>query len=276
MISGRTTSPLDVPYALTAEQIERFRRDGFIKLAGVLDAATLRHYGDEITRVTLANNKLAGVPLEQRTTYGKAFIQVTNVWCRSAVAREFSFSPRLARIAAELMGVSAVRMWHDQALYKEPGGGPTPWHVDQHYWPMASDLCCTAWIPLQPVAMEMGPMQFAPGSHRLSVARELAISDESEAAIREAIARLGLEIVCEPYALGDVSFHYGWTLHAARPNVSTAPRKVHTVIYMDAAMRLAAPANADQPADWEAFTPSTQIGEVMDDPLNPVLYAAPA
>jgi hypothetical protein len=273
--SGSRTTPLDAHYALTPDQIHRFRRDGFIKLPGVLDAATLERYSGEITRVTLANNKLAGVPLEQRTTYGKAFIQVTNVWRKSAIARELSFARRLARIAAELMGVAGVRMWHDQALYKEPGGGPTPWHVDQHYWPMASDLCCTAWIPLQPVAMEMGPMQFAPGSHRLSVARELAISDESEAVIRDTIARFGLEVICEPYALGDVSFHYGWTLHAARPNVSTAPRKVHTIIYMDAEMRLAAPANADQPADWQAFTPSTQVGDVMNDPLNPILYTAP-
>ena len=37
-------------------------------------------------------------------------------------------------------------------------------------------------------------------------------------------------------------------------------------------MRLAKPKNKNQQLDWEAWTPSTQIGEVMDDPLNPVLY----
>lgn len=269
-------SPLDQPYALAPADIERFRRDGFVKLARVLDGDTIARYADEITRVTLAHNRHAGVPLEERTTYGKAFIQVTNIWCKSPIARELSFSRRLARIAAELMGAACVRMWHDQALYKEPGGGPTPWHVDQHYWPMASDLSCTAWIPLQPVPVEMGPMQFAPGSHRLAVARDLAISDDSEAAIRTVIERLGLEIRCEPYALGDVSFHYGWTLHAARPNTSRQPRKVHTIIYMDAAMRLSEPANDDQRVDWAAFTPGTRVGEVMCDPLNPVLYAADA
>jgi len=51
-------------------------------------------------------------------------------------------------------------------------------------------------------------------------------------------------------------------------------RKVHTVIYMDADMRLAEPRNANQRADHEAWTPSTAVGEVMNDPLNPVLFEA--
>jgi ectoine hydroxylase-related dioxygenase (phytanoyl-CoA dioxygenase family) len=62
-------------------------------------------------------------------------------------------------------------MWHDQALYKEPGGGFTPWHADQQYWPMASALCVTAWLPLQAVPMELGPLSFAPGSHLKKIGR---------------------------------------------------------------------------------------------------------
>jgi hypothetical protein len=38
-------------------------------------------------------------------------------------------------------------------------------------------------------------------------------------------------------------------------------------------MRLDAPKNKNQQLDWEVWTPSTQIGEVMDDPLNPILYS---
>ena len=34
--------------------------------------------------------------------------------------KEFVFSRRLAGIAAQLLGVHAVRLYHDQALYKEP------------------------------------------------------------------------------------------------------------------------------------------------------------
>ena len=76
----------------------------------------------------------------------------------------------------------------------------------------------------------------------------------------------------EPYKLGDVSFHLGWTLHRAGPNSTGQPRKVHTVIYMDSNMRLAEPSNPNQALDHEKWTPSTAIGEIMDDPLNPVLF----
>jgi hypothetical protein len=72
-------------------------------------------------------------------------------------------------LAARLMGRTA-RLWHDQALYKEPSGGFTPWHVDQQYWPMASPHSITAWIPLQPVPIEMGPLCFGRGSHRKRIA----------------------------------------------------------------------------------------------------------
>ena len=77
----------------------------------------------------------------------------------------------------------------------------------------------------------------------------------------------------EPYELGDVSFHLGWTLHRAGPNTTVLPRKVHTVIYMDCNMQLSEPSNPNQSLDHEKWTPSTSVGEVMNDPLNPVLFA---
>ena len=66
---------------------------------------------------------------------------------------------------AKLLGVAGVRLYHDQSLYKEPGGGITPAHADQYYWPLASDRIVTAWIPLQPVPEDMGPLAFYAGSH---------------------------------------------------------------------------------------------------------------
>jgi ectoine hydroxylase-related dioxygenase (phytanoyl-CoA dioxygenase family) len=188
--------------------------------------------------------------------------------------RELAFGVRLAQIAARLLGTRGVRMWHDQALYKEPSGGVTPWHVDQQYWPMASALNVTAWIPLQAVPLEMGPLQFGRSSHRKRVGRDLEISAESERHIGEEVAKQGIIEVQEPFDLGDVSFHYGWTLHRAGPNTTTECRRVFTIIYMDMDMRLAEPKNRNQQADWEVWTPSTQIGEVMDDELNPVLWSA--
>jgi hypothetical protein len=270
-VSG-SSAALDEPYPIAAEAIKRFRADGFIRLAGVFTPEILAEYETEITRLTFQHNPLAGVPMDQRDTYAKAFIQVGNLWTKSEAARRLSFSRRLAGIATALLGTRGVRMWHDQALYKEPSGGFTPWHADQQYWPMASGLSVTAWIPLHAVPQEMGPLAFARGSHRKRIGRELAISDESERVIRDQITGLGLEEVSEPFAAGDVSFHLGWTLHRAGPNTSDSPRKVHTVIFMDRDMRLAEPRNSYQENDHRTWTPATRVGEIMNDPLNPVLF----
>ena len=80
---------------------------------------------------------IAEIP-EKRDTYNKAFLQVGNIWTKNATVKEFCWGQRLARLAAELMGVRGVRMYHDQALYKEAGGGITPWHADQYYWPISN------------------------------------------------------------------------------------------------------------------------------------------
>jgi hypothetical protein len=264
---------LDSPYPLSDALARRFREDGFIRLPGVFSKDVLAHYGEEVTRLTLELNPSKDVPLERRDTYGRAFIQVGNLWEKSDVVRQFSFSKRLARIAADLLGCDGVRMWHDQALYKEPGGGFTPWHADQQYWPFSSNKCVTAWIPLQATPVKMGPLCFGKGTHLKNMGRDLEIGDESERQIREMIRENGVVEVFEPYALGDVSFHYGWTLHRAGPNATAHPRRVHTVIYIDQDMRVAAPTNKNQEVDRRELVPDVPIGEVMDTPRTPVIYS---
>ncbi|MCZ7644265.1 MAG: phytanoyl-CoA dioxygenase family protein [Planctomycetota bacterium] len=264
---------LETPYTLDSEKLAFFREHGYVKLKNVFSAEVLAHYGREITRKTLELNRNT-LPMAERSTYNKAFIQVGNLWTKSEVVKEFVFGTRLARLAAQLLGVSGVRMWHDQALYKEPSGGFTPWHADQYYWPMSSEKSVTAWIPLQAVPLEMGPLAFAAKSHTFEYGRDLRIGDDSEARISKAMQEQGFRYVEEPFDLGEVSFHYGWTFHRAGPNVTARPREVMTVIYMDEAMRLKEPSNDNQVADWKAWCPETKIGEVMDGKLTPVIWSS--
>jgi len=259
---------LDDPYALGNDSIDDFRRNGFVRLKQVFAPEELQHYGAEIERLTVAKQAR---PLEERSTYGKAFLQVTNLWEQSDVAREFVFGKRLARIAAELLEVEGVRLYHDQSLMKEAGGGFTPAHADQYYWPLASDRTVTAWVPLQAVPSEMGPIGFYAGSHRFTFGRDLPISDESEARISAEMERQGFALVDDPFDLGEVSFHSGWTFHRAGPNRTNEPRSVMTIINMDKDMRLAEP-SAGQQADRDAFCPGVEVGEVIASPKNPVLW----
>jgi ectoine hydroxylase-related dioxygenase (phytanoyl-CoA dioxygenase family) len=265
---------LQVPYELSEARKRQFREEGFIKLKDVFSKDVLDEYGDEITRLTLAHAPQK--PLAERDTYGRAFIQVGSIWKMSDMARAFTFSKRLARLAAELMSVAGVRLYHDQALYKEAGGGFTPWHVDQQYWPLSSGKSVTAWVPFQAVPIDMGPLCFGKGSHLKNIGRDLAISDESERQIREAVKRDGVIETFEPYDLGEISFHLGWTLHRAGPNMTGIARKVHTIIYIDQQMKLAEPKNPNQQHDANAWAPGIAVGQVMASAMNPVLYSAGA
>ena len=170
---------IDTHYSLTEPQIASFRNRGFIKLKSVLSPQTLDHYGHEFTQKVKELNKQT-LPMEERSTYKKAFIQIGNLWKKSDRVKEFILGKRLPRIASELMGTRGVRLYHDQALYKEGGGGFTPWHADEYYWPLATEKCCTIWIPLQETPLEMGPVAFAEGSHKFTYGRNFSISDESE------------------------------------------------------------------------------------------------
>lgn len=264
---------IDSLYPLTSEQIEFYRENGYIKLKQVLSADAVAFYRDEISRKVLELSTQTK-PISERSTYDKAFLQVTNLWTKSALAKQFVFGKRLARLAAELMQVRGVRLWHDQALYKEPGGGITPWHADQYYWPLSSDKSITAWVPLQETPLEMGPLAFAPGSSRIQIGRDLEIGEESEQQIKRSLKAYPVHE--SPFALGEVSFHSGWTFHRASENSTARPREVMTVIYIDQDMRLAAPRNNHQKIDWQAWCPDVKVGEVIDAPLTPVLWSAKA
>jgi ectoine hydroxylase-related dioxygenase (phytanoyl-CoA dioxygenase family) len=263
---------LDTPYELGADQIAQFRRDGFIKLKNVLSAETLARHGSEITRLTLELNTEQR-PLEERSTYDRAFLQVMNLWEKSPLVGRFVMGRRLGRLAAELLEVDGVRLYHDQSLYKEPGGGITPAHADQYYWPLDTDRTITAWIPLQAVPQSMGPLGFYAGSQSMSFGRDLGISDESEKKISANMARHGFEFVSGAFDLGEVSFHLGWTFHRAGANTSERPRSVMTVIYMDSAMRLVPALNPVQAGDREQWCPGAREGEVIATRKNPIIWS---
>ncbi|MGA8027084.1 MAG: phytanoyl-CoA dioxygenase family protein [Bryobacteraceae bacterium] len=265
-----STLDIDSRYNLEPEDVESYRKNGFVKLKNVFSPEVIEHWGKEISRKVLELND-QHLPLEQRSVYEKAFLQIMNLWTKSDVVKEFVMGKRLARIATELMGCRGVRLYHDQALYKEPGGGITPWHADQYYWPVDSDLTITAWVPLQETPLEMGPLACAAGSFRIQTGRDLEIGEESERKLQRSLKSYPVHE--SPYELGEVSFHSGWTFHRAGANTSGRPREVMTVIYVDQDIRLVEPKNKDQQNDRERWCPGVEVGHVLDSPLNPVIYS---
>lgn len=263
---------LESTYQLNSKQIEFFRTNNFIKLKKVLNKDIIEKYNLIISNKVNELNKVKS-PIKSRDTYGKAFLQLFNLWKTSEQIKELVFSKRLAKIAADLLTVDGVRMYHDQALFKEGGGGITPWHADQYYWPLATEKTITAWIPLQKTPIKMGPLEFSAGSQNIIKGRNLSISDESERTIGKHLKINDFDHIIEPFDVGEVSFHSGWIFHRAGANTTNKMRKVMTIIYMDKNMRLKKPINEGQQNDWITWCPGAIIDEIIDTPLNPILYS---
>jgi ectoine hydroxylase-related dioxygenase (phytanoyl-CoA dioxygenase family) len=262
---------LNEPLVLTSEQIESYQKNRFIKIKAIFPKEVIAFFNKVISQKVAELNQ-ENRPLKERGTYGKAFLQLMNLWREDAIIQQLVFSKRLASIATALMQVEGVRLYHDQALYKEAHGGITPWHADQYYWPLASDKTITAWIPLQATPLKMGPLEFSAGSHSIQDGRDLAISDESESFIQKRLRVTDFPHIIEAFDVGEISFHSGWVFHRAGANQTDATRKVFTIIYMDKNMKLKAPENDGQRKDWEVWCPGAKIGEIINSPINPVLF----
>jgi ectoine hydroxylase-related dioxygenase (phytanoyl-CoA dioxygenase family) len=259
-------------FALNQDQIASYQKDGHILLKNVASATEIDAYEPVISDVVQKLNN-QNKPLAERDTYGKAFIQIGNLWEKSAEVQQYTLARRFAKIAADLMGVDGVRIYHDQALFKEPGGGHTPWHQDQIYWPFDTDKTITMWMPLVPISEQVGSMTFASGSHRLGYINKMVISDESHKTLAQYIEGKGFEkVTYGAMAAGDATFHAGWTLHSAPGNPTETMRKVMTVIYFADGVRIAEPDSNARKNDLAAWFPGLAPGDVAASPLNPLVY----
>jgi len=263
---------LDAHYPVEPKDVESFDRDGHVLLRGLLSRDAAARWLSPIGR---AVQRLNGEkrPLEDRDTYGQAFLQTMNLWVQDAAVRRFSLARRFAQVAADLMGVPAVRMYHDQALFKEAGGGLTPWHQDHCYWPLATDHTITMWMPLVDVTADMGIMRFASGSHSTGMVESLGISDRSEAELSAYVVERGFRVE-GPTVMkaGDATFHSGWTLHKAPPNDTAKLRPVMTIIYFADGARVEKPDPTRSAGDLAAWLPGLREGDLAASKLNPVLY----
>ena len=258
-------------YPLTAEQIACYQRDGHILLRRVASAAEVAAYRPHISGAALRYSTETR-PLHERNTYGKAFLQVINLWERDEAVRLFVLARRFGKIAADLMGVDGMRLFHDQALYKEPGGGFTPWHQDQIYWPLDTENTITMWMPLVDIPADVDSMTFVTGSHTLDYQSMLSISDESEEVLQTYVESHNLpHSTYGAMAAGDATFHAGWTMHRAPGNPTTIMREVMTIIYFADGARLLEHPHPLQEGDFVWF-PGCNSGDVAAGPRTPLVY----
>jgi len=263
---------LAAPYRLTAAQRDLFARNGYIKLPGVLSPPVVRRLRLEMKRCL--RDEYAVDPDDGAAD---RFLSVEMAWLEHPVLRWFVLSPRIGRLAAELLGVDAVRLYHDNLLAKQPGCGRTPWHYDHHHFPLATDDIVTAWIPAQTIPVSMGPLAFAGPIDAYRAVADIAFDKFGTSYDRrvDEVFRHGSErirIEEGPFAIGEVSFHHNLCFHSAGSNRTRFSRMaLANTFYVDGARVVDHPTMVS--GDWRKFMPGVEPGAVADSELNPICWS---
>jgi len=262
---------LQTPYALTQQQCDDFRRDGFVKLRNVLSPGA-------VIRLRHVLTQLLGDAFDITVDGGvqNRFLSLEMAWLDHPLIKAYVVSPRIAQISARLLDVPAVRLYHDNILSKEPGCGRTPWHYDDHHFPLATNDVVTAWIPAQPIPVAMGPLAFAKPLSVFELVKNIEFNkfDTSyDRQITEVFTANNVAIDCGAFDIGEVSFHHNLSFHTAAGNRSRQSRiALANTYYADGARIL------DQPTmvsgDWQKFIPGANPGELAASELNPICWPA--
>lgn len=231
MLTGMT-SLLDTPYPVTDDQIARYRRDGFIAIDNILHGPELQRLRDAVADAVADENIPTPRAGEPRGAYEQIFIQKVNLWRRHEIIRQYVTCKRFGDLAARLAD-HAVRVWHDQALFKVPReGAKTPWHQDAHYWPhIEKGDQITIWIALRDATTANGCMSFTPGSQTVRNLEAIRLADPQNIFDLAPEFRGVKPVTCELPA-GSCTYHNGLTFHFAGPNKSDGMREAFAIIYM--------------------------------------------
>lgn len=215
-------------YQITTDQHNAYQRDGYIKLTGVLEGDVLAYTRKLIGSAVLIRKESDKRKLFEKSQYEQSFLQCGYLCWDFEPVRSFVFGKRFAGISRDLMGTNGVRLWHDQALYKEAGGRITDMHQDISYWPVQTAHTITMWLALVDVPVGQGNLYFIPESHEKGpdeyvdifkaphIPESLAHSEQTDISLKA----------------GDATFHSGRTYHGARENRSDRIREAMTVIYI--------------------------------------------
>jgi ectoine hydroxylase-related dioxygenase (phytanoyl-CoA dioxygenase family) len=254
-----------------------FARDGAVCVRGAVAPEHVELAGRAID-ANLADLS----PLAKRASAGDdgAFIEDFCNWQRLPEIARFIRLSGVAAIAAELMGATTVRLYHDHVLVKEPGTRQrTPWHQDQPYYNIDGRQNVSMWLPVDSVPRET-TLEFVAGSHRGEwfMPRSF-LDDEAKWFPAGTLAELPhidarpdeFRIIGWALEPGDAVFFHMLTLHSAGGVAGTNRRRVLSVRFIGDDI-------VHAPRPWATSPPFPGLldelpaGAPMDHPLFPVLW----
>lgn len=257
-------------YPISGEQAAQFQRDGFIILKGVLSPDEVTSFGAAIRADAYRAFERDGA----EPVFGGALIQKLNFRFESDAMSRYALSRRVGSIGARLSLSPAVRIYHEQLLFKPPSGAPSYWHQDQYFWPLKTEQSIGTWLPLSDVTAEQGALRYVRCSHRLGDLGQFSIDEQSEAYFNRLAEENHLEVVQIGHmSAGDMCVHNGWTVHGAAPNRTNAMREAIVVTMYPDGTCIDTLHNDYRKSDRVDFLGGKPVGAIADSELNTVIFA---
>jgi 2-oxoglutarate-dependent dioxygenase len=144
--------------------------------------------------------------------------------------RELVERPSIVDAVRNLLA-SEVLVFRDQAFYKPAlHGGEVYLHQDNRYWHLEPPNAVTVWIAIDPATEDNGCLRYILGSHVVGrVHHSRAASGRS--ILLEADWDKNSAVPFEVPA-GHALVHHCQTLHWSAPNLTSRPRRAHTIEYV--------------------------------------------
>jgi ectoine hydroxylase-related dioxygenase (phytanoyl-CoA dioxygenase family) len=258
---------------LTQAQIDHYRENGFVVIKNFLSPRELAAWraavDDAVGR--RGQQRILGheEKINEEAYYNNVFIQRVNLWMDNEPIRKLMLDKRLGKVAATLAGVDGIRIWHDQALIKQPWANPTGWHLDNPYWSFSSRDAITIWVALDDVTLENGCMWFIPGTHKTATFDNATIGPNMGDLFKIYPDWKKQKAVPIPMKAGSWSFHNGIIAHAAGANMTPGWRRAMTCAYMPDGSTFNGKQNILRKEQIAQLT----VGDVLaDDNQTPLIY----
>src|SRR5687767_12741660 len=197
---------------VTPEQIDQYRRDGFLVIENFLDPdelETWRAVTEEAVQQRLAGQNGLTNQTDPDAYYAQVFVQCVRLADTHEGMEELMFDARLGEVAGTLAGVDGIRIWHDQALIKPPYGNATAWHLDNPYWSFSSKNSISIWVALDDATRENGCMYYLPGTHKTARYENVGIGQNQRDLFKVYPEWASIQSVCGACPAGSAVFHNG-------------------------------------------------------------------
>ena len=258
---------LSTPYNLKNKYVESFRKNGFVKIPNVLSIGAVARLRKEI--LLLLKKKF-------NLDESSRFLSLEMMWLYNKIIREYVISSRIAKIGADLLGIKSIRLYHDNILAKQPGCGRTPWHCDDHHFPLETNDVVTVWIPVQAIPKEMGPLSCSKPLSVYEMVNKIKFNKFNtsyDKQINEIFKSKNVLIEDGPFDIGEVSFHHNFSFHTAGINKTNMMRiALANTFYADGAKVVSNPTMVS--GDWQKFIPGVKPGEIASSKFNPICWSS--